>query len=676
MFNKTNPQCPTTNSGISTKTNEFRTTVERTPVVRTAYNGKTTVIQNPDFNRAVCYTNKSTEHKAAANSVINRTGRLKKLSAPLYMFALAFIIAIAGMFSTVEAEASPWWWNYTVSSNFNTNTCCITITVGHALGEYNGNQVRIRQIYDDGTYDVVATANSVSNNPAGHLVATLCAKPGDTKITWKVETYLIQGQSSPPGWKPTVTYLDKPSSGSEDVAECGTDDSCRNHYSTSARLIEKDGKCCIEITVKNSVGCRGLLNFHASYFKDGMPVILAHEQVYTDITADGEYVYIICDLPEDASVTWNVDYEEANPNGGPPFIKRIGGGAFTAKELERCQIAPVDCFPVNEKCREEDWRQRSVRITLPGFPRCPLIYTYYSRVCDGEYQIKGGVIRLDPWWFRNCRQLLDYISGGVWNPSNPQFLTERLIEIFNEAFRVRADMYFDDMVRRTPPGWLRVFDCDNPYDPLRRNVIVTYHRGSCVSHCVSKYLDIFDNIQMDFNQDDCTDGRSCCKISREYCLKLDLETQKYVKQVTETTEIFDNDGFFVCDPIYPEETSCITDGELVESLIFLFRAPCEPVCKDSVNEEGMLKQRFESNSSSNFEIYPNPTNDFLTVSFSEGNFNRLTISDNSGRVYTELAINTKDTEMKIDVSKLTTGVYYIMVTDNNNIIRFKQFIKE
>jgi len=111
MFNKTNPQCPTTNSGISTKTNEFRTTVERTPVVRTAYNGKTTVIQNPDFNRAVCYTNKSTEHKAAANSVINRTGRLKKLSAPLYMFALAIIVTIATAFSTVEVKANPYYNN-------------------------------------------------------------------------------------------------------------------------------------------------------------------------------------------------------------------------------------------------------------------------------------------------------------------------------------------------------------------------------------------------------------------------------------------------------------------------------------------------------------------------------------------------------------------------------------
>ena len=249
------------------------------------------------------------------------------------MFALAIIITLSTAFSTVEVQAGPCWWHHIITTNFDETTCCLTITVGHSY-DNNCYQVRILQKNQStGIYEVVAGPQIVTVNANGHLTAVLCAKPGDTKIDWRVETHNLS--ANPIGWELTTTTPSNgtPSSGSVDISGCGTDDSCRNHYSTSARLIEKDGKCCIEITVKNSVGCRGLLNFHASYFKDGMPVILAHEQVYTDITADGEYVYIICDLPEDTSVTWNVDYEEANPNGGPPFIKRIGGGAFTVKFL-------------------------------------------------------------------------------------------------------------------------------------------------------------------------------------------------------------------------------------------------------------------------------------------------------------------------------------------------------
>jgi len=115
-----------------------------------------------------------------------------------------------------------------------------------------------------------------------------------------------------------------------------------------------------------------------------------------------------------------------------------------------------------------------------------------------------------------------------------------------------------------------------------------------------------------------------------------------------------------------DKISCRTDGALV------YRTPCRTGCLTN----GKPKQGFENIVSSGFEIFPNPSTDFITVSFSDDNFNTLKIVDNSGRVYIELAINEKDTEAKIDVSKLTTGVYYIMATDNNNIIRVKQFIKE
>jgi len=50
----------------------------------------------------------SAANKTVANFAGNRTGRLNKLSKPLYAFTLALLLGLMGVFSTVEAEAQPW----------------------------------------------------------------------------------------------------------------------------------------------------------------------------------------------------------------------------------------------------------------------------------------------------------------------------------------------------------------------------------------------------------------------------------------------------------------------------------------------------------------------------------------------------------------------------------------
>jgi len=366
----------------------------------------------------------------------------------------------------------------------------------------------------------------------------MCAAPGERQVTWNVS---FDYTTSLPGQVPgghcrlqvgTVSLLsccDCPENSSDwltlevewESSDCG-DEMCK----VTPVLTIPEGITCFtyyELTYITSEGEYGLV--------EQSPINNGFES--------------IC-VPKGTTVEFEIaifpGYEHFSP---------ICWLKATTEPCEKPK--PEDCYPNFDEdgCRDTSWMQRVERIGIPGFPNCPLTYTYYSRVCDGEYQIKGAVISLNPWWYINCRALLDYLSGGEWNPANPQYLPERLTEVFNDAFREAADLYFNRIVGDNPP-MPEIFDCDNPPE-TRRNIIVTYHRGSCISFCRSIYYDDDGNHQIDFGEDNCGDGTSCCKITREYCLKFNEETREYEKQVTEKIEVTDNDGFFdanlICYPI-------------------------------------------------------------------------------------------------------------------------------
>ena len=272
------------------------------------------------------------------------------------------------------------------------------------------------------------------------------------------------------------------------------------------------------------------------------------------------------------------------------------------------------------------------------------------------------------WW---CRQLDNWFNSGSAKDQH-----EKQLAFLDDMYRLLAIQTFLNVEGDRP------LYCDDTYN----KPVKTFHiSGGCDALCIQSWTSEAHpwRITTAFA---CNDF-SCC-IKENYVCR-DRATGK----ITTRTVFSENDLMAQSDcadlgrPDFVKRFCVGAETNRVE--------PCEVNCDDrlwnkwckAVEAEyplryvydnvalakGNLSERYETEM---FDIHPNPTSDFLTVSFSEGNFSKLTISDNSGRVYTELAIAAKDTEMKIDVSKLTTGVYYIMVTDNNNIIRFKQFIKE
>jgi hypothetical protein len=74
----------------------------------------------------------------------------------------------------------------------------------------------------------------------------------------------------------------------------------------------------------------------------------------------------------------------------------------------------------------------------------------------------------------------------------------------------------------------------------------------------------------------------------------------------------------------------------------------------------------------NFVVYPNPVQDLLTIKHqADASVTTLKITDLQGKVILTSLINTNEAESKIDVSKLSKGVYFLILNHKNQ----QEFIK-
>jgi hypothetical protein len=75
----------------------------------------------------------------------------------------------------------------------------------------------------------------------------------------------------------------------------------------------------------------------------------------------------------------------------------------------------------------------------------------------------------------------------------------------------------------------------------------------------------------------------------------------------------------------------------------------------------------------NISIFPNPANDKILVSGDLGNSSEITLTDNIGRIVSITKIDKNNTSHKIDISRLSKGIYFISIDDNKTI---KKIVKQ
>jgi len=66
-----------------------------------------------------------------------------------------------------------------------------------------------------------------------------------------------------------------------------------------------------------------------------------------------------------------------------------------------------------------------------------------------------------------------------------------------------------------------------------------------------------------------------------------------------------------------------------------------------------------------FDIYPNPTDKLLTIQFGSTQYKKVNIIDMSGRIIQSYAIHAQTQNMKIDVSNLKKGAYFVSLLGEN-----------
>ena len=73
-----------------------------------------------------------------------------------------------------------------------------------------------------------------------------------------------------------------------------------------------------------------------------------------------------------------------------------------------------------------------------------------------------------------------------------------------------------------------------------------------------------------------------------------------------------------------------------------------------------------------FQIYPNPSSDFLTIQFKNSEKEEIQIYNSIGELVKKAIISNNHT---IDVSELSSGIYFIHLINSNQLLTHK-FIKQ
>jgi hypothetical protein len=89
------------------------------------------------------------------------------------------------------------------------------------------------------------------------------------------------------------------------------------------------------------------------------------------------------------------------------------------------------------------------------------------------------------------------------------------------------------------------------------------------------------------------------------------------------------------------------------------------VVKFGMSEELISTNVISLNENNEIKVFPNPSSDFVTISSTDKTISRIEILDVSGRLIKNIAANSF--EVKVDVSDLSNGIYFLRVEDENNV---------
>lgn len=71
------------------------------------------------------------------------------------------------------------------------------------------------------------------------------------------------------------------------------------------------------------------------------------------------------------------------------------------------------------------------------------------------------------------------------------------------------------------------------------------------------------------------------------------------------------------------------------------------------------------------QLYPNPTDDVVNISFRNSKYNLLTVTDLSGKVLQQVQIKPDESSMKVSLGNYPTGTYLLRFNGNDGTVTEK-----
>jgi hypothetical protein len=386
-------------------------------------------------------------------------------------------------------------------------------------------------------------------------------------------------------------------------------------WPTYEASITMDSMCCAVITITSSnpgfssstLGDSVRAYYYPDGYDNGQQILVGAKRLKN---GDGAITVTVCP-PQDAyyggSISSQIDVKLY-------FVRLMDGGiydevcVFTLPPHQHLPSRFADCLDTLQLdcpdqipgCANVDWTTKTMTITVPGYPDCPVSCSYEDRFCgeidqngkpiNGEYQIRNVRVTikvpsknthyLPP---MSCFALYYAITepipielpepgDGLLIPIFPygrRIVPEKLAELNRNAFLAIADSIF--VAEIITPVLAQggdtsgLFSCDNPY---QGGVAVTYTQSTCISRFAGvSYGEDGDYILIS-KEINCTYG-ACCRKTVHPCIGANGEIVNNIE--------YDEVGLDIC----PEGTTPYVD---TRNLIFYYRSPCESSCGQEENE--------------------------------------------------------------------------------------------
>lgn len=333
-------------------------------------------------------------------------------------------------------------------------------------------------------------------------------------------------------------------------------------------------------------------------------------------------------------------------------------------------------------CPFSAWSPRSQELTIPAFPGCILTVEYESRQC-------GPVKQFRNWQIVGSRQkpaddplqaprictfdlfFLNLNSGDLFgDPSDDErdleFIT-KLKEIELQITRIIIDRFWADLLSASiDDGTIGGLSCNNPVPALTASFL----RGSCLAGCTGFRVESDGTVDITRNVP-C--GPSCCPLTVTYCVDGEGNTQR--------DEFRDLDGEKqFCEDIYGLTPASITLCPDLPNVTWEQIGPCFPLCGD-LDIEGRqqmsmseLEELTDASGANSWQVFPNPSDDTWNLSSNNQQITSYRLVDLLGKTIIQTD-NIKESDLRIDGSQLSKGVYMLNFTTADGKQHTTQLLK-